>query len=185
MHPLRCAFVPAVAALAMAQPATASNCPGADANPDEISVSDYSGSLLCVVNETRQAWGRPELVPQRNLSRAASSHADDMAASDYFSHTARDGDTLSDRLDQSNFIPSSGRWRASENLAAGEGTMGTPSAIVSGWMNSRDHRRNLLDSGYTMAGIGVARGWPGSGNDENSSVTVDMDLGWRTLSRRR
>jgi uncharacterized protein YkwD len=185
MHSLRSAIIPAVAALAVAPPATASNCPGADANPDEISVSDYSASLLCVVNETRQEWGRPELAPQRNLRRAASSHAGDMVDQDYFSHTARDGDTLSDRLDQANFIPSSGRWRAGENLAAGEGSMGSPSAIVSGWMNSREHRRNLLDSGYTLAGIGVARGWPGSGNDENASVTIDMDLGWRTSIRRR
>ena len=148
-------------------------------------MTDYSASLLCIVNETRQEWGRPELAPQRNLRRAASSHAGDMAAEDYFSHTARDGDTLSDRLDQANFIPTSGRWRAGENLAAGEGPMGSPSAIVSGWMNSRDHRRNLLDSGYTLAGIGVARGWPGSGADENSSVTIDLDLGWRTSLRRR
>ena len=185
MQPLRSTLIPAVAALVLAQPAAASNCPGADANPDQISVSDYRSSLLCVMNETRQEWGRSELVPQRNLRRAAEWQADDMVAEQYFSHTASDGDTLSDRLDQANFIPSSARWRAGENLAAGEGSMGSPAAIVSGWMNSRDHRRNLLDSAYTLAGIGVTRGWPGPGHSENTSITIGLDLGWRALSRRR
>lgn len=185
MHKLRTALVPAVAALALAQPAAASDCPSADALPEELSVDDYAASLLCVVNETRREWGRPGLTPQRNLRRAAYWQADDMVAQQYFSHTARDGDTLSDRLEQANFIPSSGRWRAGENLAAGTGPEGSPSAIVSGWMNSRDHRRNLLDYGYTLAGIGVARGWPGPGYDETTAMTIDLDLGWRALSRRR
>jgi uncharacterized protein YkwD len=185
MRTLRTAFAPVLAALALAPAASASNCSQADANPDEISVNDYSATLLCVVNEERRDWGRPGLVPQRNLARAAGSHASDMATQRYFSHTARDGDTLADRLDQANFIPSSDRWRAGENLAAGEGPMGSPAAIVSGWMNSREHRRNLLDPGYTMAGIGVARGWPAPGSDQNQAVTIDLDLGWRALSRRR
>ena len=185
MHKLRTALAPAVAALALAQPAAASNCPSADSLPEELSVDDYATSLMCVVNETRREWGRPGFTPQRNLRRAADWQADDMVAREYFSHTASDGDTLSDRLEQANFIPSSGRWRAGENLAAGTGPQGSPAAIVSGWMNSRDHRRNLLDYGYTLAGIGVARGWPGQGYDENSAMTIDLDLGWRALSRRR
>jgi hypothetical protein len=50
-------------------------------------------------------------------------------------------------------------------------------------MKSKDHRLNMLDPGYTMAGIGVARGWPGP-NGRNNSMTVDMDLGWRAATQR-
>ena len=156
-----------------------SGCAGATREPDEISVTDYASSLLCVVNETRREWGRASLSTQRNLRRAADWQSDDMVEKDYFSHTAADGDTLTDRLDQANFIPSSDRWRAGENLAAGRGQAGSPEEIVSGWMNSRDHRINLLDPGFTMVGIGVSRGWPGPGTSDNDALTIAMDLGWR------
>jgi uncharacterized protein YkwD len=102
-----------------------------------------------------------------------------MVEKDYFSHTAADGDTLSDRLDQANFIPSSDRWRAGENLAAGRGAMGSAEEIVDGWMNSREHRINLLDPGFSLVGIGVSRGWPGNGVSDTDAFTITMDLGWR------
>jgi uncharacterized protein YkwD len=165
-------------------PAAAADCPNANAHPDDISVSDYSASLACLVNEQRQDWGRAPLVPQRNLARAAAWHASDMIRGDYFAHTEPDGTTLADRLDKANFIPSSDRWRAGENLAAGEAAEGTPAAIVSGWMNSREHRINLLDPSYTMVGIGIARGWPSASGVQNDSMTIDMDLGWRAPTRR-
>lgn len=169
------------AALAVAPPVDGadSNCPGATRQPDELSVSEYASSLLCVVNETRRDWGRPALDPQRNLRRAAGWQADDMTENDYFSHTSPDGDTLADRLDRANFIPSSDHWGAGENLAAGHGELGTPAAIVDGWMHSHDHRVNLLDSGFNLVGIAASRGWPGPGSSDDDSLTIAMDLGWR------
>lgn len=164
-------------------PAAAADCPGADSYPNDISVSDYATSLVCIVNEQRRQWGRPPLALQRNLKRAAAWHASDMVAGGYFSHTEQNGTTLGDRLDRARFIPRSGRWRAGENLAAGSGRLGTPAAIASAWMNSREHRLNMLDPGFTMVGIGVARGWPGP-NGRNNSMTVDMDLGWRAVRQR-
>jgi uncharacterized protein YkwD len=170
--------------LPSAAQAAGSNCPNANATPSEVSVWSYASSLLCVVNETRQEWGRDSLAPQRNLARAGEWQTDDMVTEQYYSHTQPDGDTLVDRLDKANFIPSSNRWSAGENLAAGHDSGGTPAAIVSGWMQSREHRINLLDPGFTMAGIGVTRGWPGSTTTQSDSMTVALELGWRTFSRR-
>jgi uncharacterized protein YkwD len=167
-----------------AVPLASAQCPNSDARPDEISVTDYAASLLCAVNEQRHEWGRRELVPQRNLKRAAARHASEMVTGGYFSHTSPDGVTFADRLVQANFIPRSNHWRAGENLAAGSGPLGTPAAIVSAWMNSRLHRINMLDPGFTMVGIGVARGWPGPGSPVSNSVTIDMDLGWRAPVQR-
>ena len=155
-----------------------SACPRADARPNEISVSDYAASLLCVVNETRREWGRPSLTWQRNLKRAADWQSDDMVEEDFFSHTSPDGDSLADRLDQANFIPAY-RWRAGENLAAGRGAEGSPAEVVTGWLNSHDHRINMLDPGFTLVGIGVSRGWPETGKSDEDAFTITMDLGWR------
>jgi uncharacterized protein YkwD len=174
-----------VAALAVggaavsAVPAASADCPGADAQPGAIGVNDYATSLLCVVNEQRRHFGRHDLAPQRNLRRAASRHASEMVTGGYFAHTSPDGVTFVDRLARASFIPSSGRWRAGENLAAGRGTEGTPAAIATAWMNSKGHRRNMLEPGYSMVGIGVVRGWPAPGIGQSNSVTIDMDLGWR------
>lgn len=155
------------------------DCPDAGSTPSRLSVSEYTASLLCVVNETRQQWGRDPLSSQRNLRRAAGWQADDMTENDYFSHTSSNGDSLADRLDQANFIPDSARWRAGENLAAGHGDAGSPASIVGGWMQSREHRINLLDPGFTLVGIAASRGWPGAGVSDSDSLTVAMDLGWR------
>lgn len=173
------------ALLALATPAAAADCPNQDAEPDEVSVTDYADALFCVVNQTRREWGRDALEPQRNLARAGEWHATDMAEERYFSHTSPDGSTLWDRLDKANFIPRSNRFRAGENLAAGHADEGTPGAIVSGWMRSREHRVNLLDDGFTMAGIGLARGWPQAGGWEHDVMTVALELGWRTFSPHR
>jgi uncharacterized protein YkwD len=166
-------------------PVAAADCPGADAQPDDVGVADYAAALLCEVNAVRDAWDRSPLVLQRNLTAAAGWHAADMAANRYFSHKSPDGETLADRLDRVNFIPvHSDRWRAGEDLAAGSHLAGTPAAIVDGWMNSSDHRANLLDPGYTMVGIGVSRGWPAPGDDEADAMTIALDLGWRAPYRR-
>ncbi|GAA0395232.1 hypothetical protein GCM10010357_15280 [Streptomyces luteireticuli] len=42
-----------------------------------------------------------------------------------------------------------------ENLACGRGS---PAEVVGGWMNSPGHRANILNSGFTDIGIGLAGG---------------------------
>lgn len=171
---------PAVADTAAAEGA----CENADATPAEISVDAYAAALKCEVNATRREYGRDDLVLQTALRRAASRHSDDMEEQRYFSHTSANGDTFADRLDAAHFIPRSNRWRAGENLAAGQGHAGTAAAITEAWMRSPEHRVNLLDSGYSMVGIGVARGMPTGGEWNGDAMTITMDLGWRAPRRR-
>jgi uncharacterized protein YkwD len=181
----KCVAALAIGGAALAgAPAAAADCPGGDAQPNELSADDYSASLLCEVNQTRRAHGLDPLSWQRNLDVAAGWHANDMVDKGYFAHTAPDGDSLAERLDRVNFIPAhSDRWSAGENLAAGRGPGGTPAAIVDGWLNSPEHRVNLLDPGFTMVGIGVTRGWPQEGASQSNSMTIDMDMGWRAARR--
>jgi uncharacterized protein YkwD len=175
-------FAAIAAVTSLASPSSVmadSDCPNAYARPDQISVSDYQTALLCVVNETRRDWDRGRLTTQRNLTRAAGWQAADMTQKDYFSHTQPDGDTFADRLERVHFIPSSDHWAAGENLAAGHDEGGSAAAIVGGWMNSREHRINLLDPNFDLVGIAASRGWPGPGAPDSGSLTIAMDLGWR------
>jgi uncharacterized protein YkwD len=60
-----------------------------------------------------------------------------------------------------------------ENLAWGTGTEATAEAIVSAWLASTPHRRNLLDPSFTLIGIGDLAG-VFQGNDDARVVTVDF-----------
>ena len=182
-HAPTAAILAVVATLATGPPAWA-GCLNQDTPPADLGLADYEQSILCVINERREEWGRPGLSPQRNLRRAATWHAVEMVEQGYFAHTAPDGDHLADRLDRANFVPSSDRWAAGENLAAGRGPSGTPAEIVAGWMQSSDHRLNLLDPDFDLAGVGLERGWPGAVASRDA-ITVTLDLGWRVLGPRR
>ena len=47
---------------------------------------------------------------------------------------------------------------AGENLAWGSGQYGQAGTIIAEWLASPEHRANLLSSGFSRIGIGVARG---------------------------
>lgn len=42
---------------------------------------------------------------------------------------------------------------AGENIAYGQRT---PSAVVTGWMNSSGHRANILNASFTQIGVGYS-----------------------------
>ena len=114
--------------------------------------------MLALVNEARtkpRRCGDKPFNTARSLSwnepleNAASLHATDMAANNYFSHTGRNGSTFEQRVTRSGY-----RYRsAGENIAAGQLT---PEEAVSGWLNSPTHCANLMNGMYTEMGVAVA-----------------------------
>lgn len=89
------------------------------------------------------------------LQAIAQSHASDMAAKGYFSHTDPGGITFEQRIESSGV---KGKAHA-ENIGL---TSGADVSIVTGWMGSEGHRTNLLNAAYHVVGIGTAHGlWQG------------------------
>lgn len=112
-------------------------------------------SDVCMVfsetNRERAQNGLPEFRVDPACQRAADDHARDMASSGYFSHTGRNGSSISDRYSRY------GRWTVlAENIAMGT-HMDSRSAVQS-WMKSPGHRRNILGSQYGSMGVGIAQG---------------------------
>lgn len=71
-----------------------------------------------------------------------------MALQDFFSHTGRDGSNLTDRVSATGLtltVP------LAENVAAG---YTTPESVVQGWMDSPEHRDNILNPDFTQLGVG-------------------------------
>lgn len=105
-------------------------------------------SLLTDTNNERLRGHEDQLQLNAKLSAAAQSKANDMAAKNYWSHTSPDGRT------PWKFIAASGYdyYTAGENLAYG---FSNAENTVAGWMNSREHRDNVLNPDYTEVGFGI------------------------------
>jgi uncharacterized protein YkwD len=108
--------------------------------------------VLGLVNAERAGAGcRPVRLDPR-LTAAATKHSQEMAARDLVSHLSRDGSTFADRIRREGYPAP-----RSENVAAGAATA---QATVRQWMDSPDHRANILDCTVRDMGVGVgsARG---------------------------
>lgn len=104
--------------------------------------------LLDSTNAQRTAGNLPPLTLNSKLAQAAQAKANDMAAKDYWSHNSPTGQT------PWSFILAAGYnyELAGENLAYG---FTTSAYTVDGWMNSPEHRANIMNSGYLDVGFGI------------------------------
>lgn len=115
---------------------------------------------LAEVNQTRRQHRLPELDFNAPLNAAAQAHAEDMLARRYHSHVSPEGEDPRDR----HVAHGGNRWRTvAENLAMCEGCQDPLSrerveAFHQGWMNSTEHRLNILAEGLDSFGFGIAAG---------------------------
>ena len=128
---------------------------------------DFKADVIHLINAQRSARGLHVLRLDAPLSRAATAHARDMLARDYFAHTSPDGRTAADRARRAGYRTAGYRsWRIAEVLAWGTSSRGTPEAVVDGWMHSSYHRGVILGRAWRDVGItcieGGFQGAPGS-----------------------
>ena len=119
-----------------------------------------AGSLvaqeIALVNADRRAAGLPALAESAALDRIATARARDMALNGYFSHYRPGHSTLSVlELLRANGVSFS--WYG-ENIIweSGQPAVSVASHFNTWWMNSPEHRANILNRHYGHVGIGVA-----------------------------
>jgi uncharacterized protein YkwD len=102
-------------------------------------------AVVCLVNKQRTSRGLPALRASTLLNRSAQGWTNAMVAGDFFGH----GTNFAARITAVGF-----HWSAAgENIATG---FPTPSAVVSAWMASTGHCRNILSPSYADVGTGVS-----------------------------
>ena len=106
-------------------------------------------SLLSDTNAQRTHNSEAPLALNAQLDQAAQAKANDMAHRNYWSHNTPDGKT------PWTFITAAGYdyQAAGENLAYG---FDTAADTLTGWMNSPEHRANILNKTYKDVGFGIA-----------------------------
>jgi uncharacterized protein YkwD len=81
------------------------------------------------------------------LEYAAAEHSSDMYKKNYFSHNAPDGSNAGDRIKKSGY-----QWKQyGENIATGQSS---EKQVVSGWLKSPGHCRNIMNRSFTEIGVG-------------------------------
>jgi uncharacterized protein YkwD len=111
--------------------------------------------MACLVNYARKRGGLKPLVLEARLAKTAQMKAADIRRCNQFDHDAcgKEWDTV---------FKSSGYWTSrlsvliGENLAWGERDFATPREVMLGWLNSPDHRDNLLEPRFRQMGLAVA-----------------------------
>ena len=160
--------------LALAAPATAyadggsaararaasQRCADADAMPGQAPGDDLREATLCLMNAERAARGLGRLQAEPLLGRVAARYARQMVRGRFFDHTSPGGSTMLARIRATSYLRDVSSWSVGENLAWGSGRLATPRATVRAWMQSADHRANLLDRHFADVGIVVAAGAP-------------------------
>ncbi len=112
-----------------------------------------------ILNQKRATNGLELLKWNDGIARIARLHSSEMAEFQYFSHTGRKGDMVSDRADRLGFAD----WSAiGENIAFNRGYEKPAEIACETWMNSQSHKENILDVRWKEAGIGLAIGADGS-----------------------
>jgi hypothetical protein len=109
-----------------------------------------SDTLLRGTNDYRDRSNLPSVHLNDALSRAAQAKADQMVSQNFWSHIAPDGTTPWFYFHKVGYDYSV----AGENLAYG---FATSDQVVTAWMNSAEHRDNVLGN-YQDIGFGFANG---------------------------
>ncbi len=154
---------------ALADPA----CPDSDLQPNAADLAQVEAATLCMINVERAQNGLAPLTSNPVLQAAALQHSQDMVANSFFSHDSSSGEDFEDRILRFNYAPPNTRWWAGENIAWGTLSLSTADAIVVSWMNSPEHRANILRAGYKELGVGIVPVTP-SGDSSGATYTADF-----------
>ncbi|SNY92291.1 Cysteine-rich secretory protein family protein [Cohaesibacter sp. ES.047] len=113
---------------------------------------------LELVNTSRADEGLPTLTAGEDLNASAMAHAQDMLKRNYYSHTSPEGEGPRER-----YLEAGGsEWElVAENIAKCTSCQTPPDinrveAFHKGWMNSAEHRANILRKGLSRFGFATA-----------------------------
>ncbi len=151
-----------LACIALALPAAASAaapCANADVMPNAANMPSVKSATLCLLNAERTSRGRSALTSNGQLGKAAQGYSATMVRQRFFDHVSPSGSTLKHRVrGGTSYLRGRIRsWSLGENIGWGQGSRGTPAAIVRAWMNSPGHRANILNCKAKAVGVGLAR----------------------------
>jgi uncharacterized protein YkwD len=143
-HVVRHVVHHAVAPVARTATPPPASCSNADTSAVGAPPQAMRDAVVCLINQQRAQHGLPTLTDAPQLDQSAQAWTNLMVVQNIFTHGTNFANRISDvGYDWSN---------AGENIASG---FATPRDVVSAWMASPDHCRNILNPNYANVGTGV------------------------------
>jgi uncharacterized protein YkwD len=131
------------------------------------------------INSVRAKHGLAPLSFSQALFASALLHDRQMVGGGYFGHQGPDGSDFSSRIEQSYPPGSSVYYAIGENLYWSQGPVSSGS-LISRWMQSAEHRENLLNPNWRQVAVAVLTVPTAPGVFGNRPVTVvTVDFGVR------
>lgn len=125
-------------------------------SPDQLNLL-VETAILAGTNAEREKKGLSPLSDQPLLKKAAVDHSKDMMRRHYLSHFSPEGKSVVDRV-QKYVKPL--QTSVGENLhtiQSGQGlydAQAIANLMLSDWMHSKSHRKNILGKQFTQLGVG-------------------------------
>jgi uncharacterized protein YkwD len=122
---------------------------GLTAAAAQAEAAEFHAAMLKAVNEERAKQSLGKLCYNKKLQAAAQLHSEDQAQTGKMTHTGSDGSSAGKRVTAQQF-----QWSGvAENVAAGQTDV---ASVMSRWMKSDGHRRNIMSADYKFFGMGYA-----------------------------
>lgn len=110
-------------------------------------MNEFASKVISLTNRERSRRGLSTLKVSKSLSGVARQKSEDMQEKNYFSHTSPTYGSPFNMMREFNVSFES----AGENIARGQQS---PKQVVDAWMNSKKHRKNIMDESFTHIGVG-------------------------------
>ncbi|SFD69209.1 uncharacterized protein, YkwD family [Lentibacillus persicus] len=110
-------------------------------------IGDYAFKIIKLTNQKRSEHGLSDLKASKPLSQVARKKSEDMQTKNYFSHTSPTYGSPFNMMKEFDVAYES----AGENIARGQKS---PRQTVNAWMDSKEHRENILNESFTHIGVG-------------------------------
>jgi uncharacterized protein YkwD len=142
-------------------------------------VSLESG-VLQALNQIRAQHGLVPLRANPSLAAAAAQHSSEMGAAGYFQHSSKDGTVFWKRIGTWYASSGYGFWSVGENLLWSSPDV-DPSGAMKLWMDSPEHRANILNPRWREIGVAAVHLTSATGTYHGLPVTiVTTDFGVRS-----
>ena len=162
------AAIAAVAVLA----APASSAPS-------LALSALNTGVLQQLNQIRTAHGLVALRADRELDASAAQHTREMGSAGYFEHNSVDGTVFWKRIQHWYDSTDYGYWSVGENLLWSSPDVDASEALKL-WMNSPEHRANILSPRWRSIGVSAMHFAAAAGPYGGQPVTIiTTDFGVR------
>lgn len=118
---------------------------------DALPAAVYPSTIVTLINSERLSHGLSVVSENALLDKAAQLKANDMVNNRYYAHVSPDGKTPLYWLNAVGY-----RYlNVGENLVV---RVSNSNQAVDAWMNSPDHRDNILRADFTETGVAIAQG---------------------------